>query len=119
MDNKKRAVSIGDHRGMLEVIDYVGSEKRGSGSNSLWLCRCVCGKEITVPSYRLRSGLNASCGCMSKNKKESFVTYIQESTKAARELYYPEEVINDIRAAKNEGEIERIMVKARHGGYKA
>jgi 5-methylcytosine-specific restriction endonuclease McrA len=36
------------------------------GHNAAWLCRCKCGKEITLPSNALRSGNTTSCGCSCK-----------------------------------------------------
>ena len=111
-------IMIGRQYDMLLVLEHAGTKKeKGSHTYSLWKCRCDCGKEVIVPSYRLRTGICASCGCMNKTKKQAFIAYKQEGIKAARELYYPEDVIKDIHAAKTEGEIERIMVKARHGGY--
>lgn len=31
-----------------------------------WLCRCSCGKEISVASKALRRGMSKSCGCATK-----------------------------------------------------
>ena len=118
MDNGKRAVYVGDRYDMLEVLEYVGSQGKSYGSHSLWRCKCDCGKEVIIPSYRLRPGLSASCGCMSATNRESFAACKKESIKAARDLFYPEEAVKDLQATKTEGEIERIMIKARHGGYK-
>ena len=117
MGNRQTYHYTGERCDMLEVLDYAGSQGKGNRSYTLWRCKCDCGKEVVVPSYRLRPGFRASCGCMNKTNKESFIAYKQESIKAARELYYPEEVIKDLHAAKTEIEIERIMVKARHGRY--
>lgn len=36
-------------------------------NGSLWLCRCICGKEKEVQQYQLTSGLSNSCGCQ-RNK---------------------------------------------------
>lgn len=46
----------------LTVIKMVSppSDKR----NSRWLCRCVCGKEITVQLGNLTNGHTKSCGCI-------------------------------------------------------
>lgn len=117
MSYRQKPINVGERYGMIEVLEHAGSQGKGSGSYSLWKCRCDCGREVILPSYRMKRGLNASCGCMSTNHKESFLAYLQDSVKAARELYYPEEVVKDILVAKTEGEIERIMIKARHGGY--
>lgn len=46
--------------GRLKVIKYHGSD---SSRNSLWLCRCVCGK-VSIPRGRsLKGGRTNSCGC--------------------------------------------------------
>lgn len=37
---------------------------------SVWLCRCTCGKEVTAEGRRLRRGEKKSCGCLrSENLK--------------------------------------------------
>lgn len=51
----------GQRFGHLTVI-----EKTGQTENKyrLWLCRCDCGKEITVNTKRLKSGTVTNCGCI-------------------------------------------------------
>ena len=49
----------GDIVGDLLVI----SRQPSKGRRAQWLCRCVCGKQTTVPSSRLHSGTTKSCGC--------------------------------------------------------
>lgn len=34
------------------------------GARTAWLCRCDCGKEVVVPTNRLRCGHTKSCGCI-------------------------------------------------------
>lgn len=46
-------------------------------------------------------------------KCETLETYRQSAMTTARELFYGEKVIKDIKAAKSEGEIIRIMRTAR------
>lgn len=41
------------------------------------------------------------------------ITYRQEAIKAAKELYYGKEIIKQLKAAKNDNEISRIMRTAR------
>lgn len=57
-----RAVDLtGRRRGYLVAVRYVGSD----GQKSLWLVRCDCGREITLPATefrRERKGVQ-SCGC--------------------------------------------------------
>lgn len=45
--------------GQLTAIKDVGKR----GGHRLWLCQCDCGKERTVKSSQLSTGLVKSCGC--------------------------------------------------------
>lgn len=45
---------------------------------------------------------------------EEFKTYKKDAVKAAKELRYGDNVVNRIKAAKTEAEIQRIMVTERH-----
>ncbi len=45
----------------LTVVRRLGSNKH---SQSTWLCRCECGKEIQTTSGSLRFGNTRSCGCL-------------------------------------------------------
>jgi hypothetical protein len=51
--------------GRLTVLKRVGLDQ---SKNVLWLCRCECGKEITVKSPSLRNGRTRSCGCLKLEK---------------------------------------------------
>lgn len=46
--------------GHWTIIKLAGRNKKG---NLIWLCRCICGKEKTVPGWKLRIGRSKSCGC--------------------------------------------------------
>lgn len=46
----------GQHLGKLVALKYLGDQK--------WLCKCDCGKEISVQRGHLRSGHTKSCGCI-------------------------------------------------------
>ena len=39
-----------------------------SGHSRMWLCRCICGKEITARNDKLVNGKKKSCGCMNERK---------------------------------------------------
>jgi hypothetical protein len=54
-------IEIGDRFGDLEVMSI--GEKRGTSRHIHYNCKCVCGREVVVPSYRLKSGATRSCGC--------------------------------------------------------
>lgn len=47
--------------GRLFVVEREGASKSGQ---ALWKCRCVCGNEVCVEGYSLRSGNTKSCGCL-------------------------------------------------------
>lgn len=51
---------VGNKFGRWTVIKRNGRV----GSLAMWLCRCECGKESTVPGARLRGGKSKSCGCL-------------------------------------------------------
>lgn len=54
--------------GMLTVLHRTDN----LGKNTMWLCKCDCGKETVVNGGRLVSGTTKSCGCLryiSRNQK--------------------------------------------------
>ena len=61
---KKFANYIGRKYGLLTVIDCIASSD-GNNNGGLWLCKCRCGKTITLGGYKLYH--RESCGC--KNRK--------------------------------------------------
>ena len=54
----------GEVFGRLTVILYAG---KNNLQKSLWLCRCECGNQVTVPSGSLVTGNTTSCGCYLKS----------------------------------------------------
>lgn len=46
----------------LSVLSYAGSD----GRNSLFYCRCKCGKHLTASGYRIKNGHVKSCGCLQR-----------------------------------------------------
>lgn len=48
----------------LMVLSYAG---RAPSGHALWLCRCDCGKQVTVRGNKLRGGTQVSCGCWRAN----------------------------------------------------
>lgn len=57
----------GKNFGYLTVICRAENYITPKGQkHSQWLCRCRCGKEITVKSMRLKNGETKSCGCLRK-----------------------------------------------------
>ena len=45
----------------LTAISRSENDRQGQAH---WLCRCVCGKELTIAGRTLRSGHTKSCGCL-------------------------------------------------------
>ena len=52
--------------GRLEVLGLAG--QRPSNRQTLWLCRCACGKFKVIGGSELQTGNTSSCGCL---KRES------------------------------------------------
>jgi len=45
----------------LVVIKYINKNKNGG---SRWLCKCECGRQVTVNGSDLKTGNTKSCGCL-------------------------------------------------------
>lgn len=52
---------IGRRYGRLVVLSPQGKD---SHNNTMWLCRCDCGKEKVIKRYQLTKGATKSCGCL-------------------------------------------------------
>lgn len=48
------------HFGRLAVIKEAETVK----GKRRWVCACICGTQLTVDQYKLRSGATQSCGCL-------------------------------------------------------
>ena len=61
---KKRLDLIGQKFGRLTVIDR-GKDDIGNDGRRYpkWICRCECGKIVSVKQHHLKSGGTKSCGC--------------------------------------------------------
>jgi hypothetical protein len=79
-ERRRSADLAGKSFGKLTVLRVNGMD--ASGKNSMWLCKCECGKEVVFgrPSLR-RKGLH-SCGCStSRTIRDAFTTHgMTEST---------------------------------------
>ena len=53
----------GQKFGRLTVVSYAGKYRE---SQSLWLCKCECGREKTVRGASLTSSQTRSCGCLKR-----------------------------------------------------
>src|ERR1700735_942648 len=52
--------------GFLRVVSQAGFAKNRGAQ---WRCVCRCGREVTVPSYALTSGIKRSCGLCKKDSR--------------------------------------------------
>lgn len=58
-----RLISLIDQRfGRLLVLN----RQPNKGNSTMWLCNCVCGKNVVVYGINLKRGLTKSCGCLHK-----------------------------------------------------
>lgn len=60
MANNKPADLIGQRFGKLVVVERAKNNDRG---NTMWKCKCDCGKEKIALGYDLTHGRTVSCGC--------------------------------------------------------
>ena len=58
----------GKRFGKLVVVREDGQDKRGE---YYWLCKCDCGNEKRVSSYKLRNGNTKSCGCLQTEHRKT------------------------------------------------
>lgn len=52
--------------GRLTVIECVGKDRH---RESLWRCKCACGREAIITRSNLRNGNTLSCGCYGRERK--------------------------------------------------
>lgn len=60
--------------GRLKALEPV--EKRDQDGSISWLCRCDCGKLVTVSSNKLLTGHTKSCGCLADESLAASKTYV-------------------------------------------
>jgi len=63
------ALVVGGKYNSWEVIG--SSERRNSGGNSFWQCKCICGKIKPVAAHAVISGKSKSCGCYRRRKGQN------------------------------------------------
>lgn len=52
----------------LTVIRFIPQEERTTRQYD-WLCKCDCGNEVKANAYKLKNGLQQSCGCLKEEMK--------------------------------------------------
>lgn len=60
----------GNRYGRLIVLERVERPIDAKNSQAYWLCRCDCGKIITVSGPNLRRGSVKSCGCYAREQSK-------------------------------------------------
>lgn len=71
---------IGQYFGRL-IVTNPDSNKNG---RRYWLCKCSCGREITVSTYSLREGHITSCGCNLMDLAEESIVISEELSNQCR-----------------------------------
>lgn len=59
---------LGRRFGRLTVIKFIPQSERTVRQYNWW-CKCDCGNEIKANAYKLRMGLQQSCGCLKEDMK--------------------------------------------------
>ena len=54
---------IGKIFGRLTVLERTDRPKDVKGGDAYWLCKCECGKTVTIMGKSLKNGKTRSCGC--------------------------------------------------------
>lgn len=61
----------------MKLVDLTGKKfgrltvikrEKNRGNQTCWLCKCDCGKEVSVASGKLKNGHTLSCGCFRRDK---------------------------------------------------
>jgi len=62
---------VGKRFGRLTVVERVGSSPEGQ---TIWSCRCDCGKFATAKGGNLSHGHTKSCGCLARDRAKEIHT---------------------------------------------
>lgn len=77
----KRLNLINNTFGRLTVVEDCGNNHR---RESVWLCKCICGRFKRTTGNKLKGGIVQSCGCLIK---EANLKKITKHGKAGSQLY--------------------------------
>lgn len=58
----------GQRFGRLTVLYFIDQKNRKTRQYN-WMCRCDCGNETQANAYKLKQGLQQSCGCLKEEMK--------------------------------------------------
>ena len=70
----------------LTVISFIPENERAARQYN-WLCRCDCGKTIKASAYKLKKGLQQSCGCLKEEKKYDIGEVNKKYKHSCKRLY--------------------------------
>lgn len=74
-----RADAVGERHGRLLVLSFAGLTKL---KQSIWLCRCDCGRKVKVALSHMRHGKTRSCGCLYRESRKH-CNYVHGASKTA------------------------------------
>ena len=81
----RAAKLTGQTFGRLTILKSNGTNKHGKKT---WLCKCLCGNEITTTTGGLKSGKTKSCGCLrSEQSKQANTTHGMSNSSEFRIWY--------------------------------
>ena len=68
---------VGQKYGDMTVLKFLETRVTEGGSyKAMWLCECICGKQIAVSSGNLSSGNTTNCGCKRAERLQVYVDTI-------------------------------------------
>ena len=60
---------------------------RNNSKKVYWKCRCVCGKETTVESSKLKGGYTKSCGCLNNENRNRHINELTTHNMSNSKLF--------------------------------
>ena len=86
---RKAVDLIGQKFGNLIVLERDFSKKN---DNAYWICKCDCGKILSVKGTYLRTGRTKSCGCLNQinliNQKFGYLTVLERDFSKTGKVYW-------------------------------
>lgn len=70
----------------LTVIRFIPESERKIRQYN-WLCKCDCGNEVKASAYKLKQGLQQSCGCL-KEEYKGFIGTVNRKYKHSNKRLY-------------------------------
>lgn len=89
----RKSIDLVDEKfGRLTVVKRMAIQQKG---HTYWLCRCVCGNEVSVSTTNLRAGNKGvrSCGCLMRD----YLAGMQLAKKPMQRKHLSDEQVSEIR----------------------